>query len=287
MLTKNIICPLHKGTGSARPVTTDIKFKPRLSAMWKRCLNLLALVHIEWSCLLICRINIVVLIKTVATYTYLAHHPFLWGVTTSQNKMTRSNFLLSMTGSHFHLGESLEARGKHMVIQDIQQALLSSKQCQTAALLINCCWSYSLRVLVKAWCRGATSCYAPARAQRCWINQLDAVYNNLMNRDDHVLRDQEEMKCTGIGSCDHVGKHKIEYDVHWKEEFPWYAYSCVLWRSGVAGLLCSVCQQNGTKQCNCAGTWTEIHVLTWGKTCYSGTRPKKYNWMPKLLRQID
>lgn len=52
-------------------------------------------------------------------------------------------------------------------------------------------------------------------------------------------------------------KHKIEYDVRWKEAFPWhvpvYSEECNS-ESGVTGLLCSICQRHGTKQRNHAGT---------------------------------
>ena len=72
------------------------------------------------------------------------------------------------------------------------------------------------------------------------------------------------MKRTRCDStCDQPAKkakHKIEYDKHWREEFPWHvpvyieegnSESCVV------GLLCSICQRHGTKQRNRAGIWTD------------------------------
>ena len=55
-------------------------------------------------------------------------------------------------------------------------------------------------------------------------------------------------------------KHKVEYDVRWKEEFPRHIpVHCEEGNSAseVTGLLCSICQCHGTKQRNNAGTWTE------------------------------
>ena len=91
-----------------------------------------------------------------------------------------------------------------------------------------------------------------------------------MNRDPLVLphgvweTEKTKMKRTrSSGGSSETGtkksKHKIEYDAHWKEEFPWHvpvyaeegnAESCVL------GLLCSLCQRHGTKQRSRTGTWT-------------------------------
>ena len=54
-------------------------------------------------------------------------------------------------------------------------------------------------------------------------------------------------------------KHKIEYDLHWKE-FPWHI---PVYRedgnleSGVIGLLCSICQRHGWKQHNLVGIGTD------------------------------
>ena len=55
-------------------------------------------------------------------------------------------------------------------------------------------------------------------------------------------------------------KHKVEYDVHWKEEFPWHVP--VHRKEGnsasdVTDLFCSICQCHGTKQRNNTGTWID------------------------------
>lgn len=55
-------------------------------------------------------------------------------------------------------------------------------------------------------------------------------------------------------------KHKNEYDVHWKDQFPWHipVYSEEgNSESSVVGLLCSICKHHGTKQRNHVGTWTD------------------------------
>ena len=55
-------------------------------------------------------------------------------------------------------------------------------------------------------------------------------------------------------------KHKVEYDMHWKMEFPWHVpVYCEEGNSenGVIGLLCSICRRHGTKQHNNVGTWTD------------------------------
>ena len=71
------------------------------------------------------------------------------------------------------------------------------------------------------------------------------------------------MKRTRPGSSDQPAKkskHRVEYDVRWKEEFPWHV---PVYRedgnseSDVTGLLCSICKRHGTKQRNNAGTWTD------------------------------
>ena len=54
--------------------------------------------------------------------------------------------------------------------------------------------------------------------------------------------------------------HKLEYDVCWKEEFPWHPpvyREEGISESSVTGLLCSVCQCCGTKRHNHSGTWTD------------------------------
>jgi hypothetical protein len=64
---------------------------------------------------------------------------------------------------------------------------------------------------------------------------------------------------TGTGS-QKAKKHKIEYDVRWKEEFPWHVpvYSeDGNSESGVIGLLCSTSRLHGVKQRNRMGTWTD------------------------------
>ena len=55
-------------------------------------------------------------------------------------------------------------------------------------------------------------------------------------------------------------KHKLGYNITWKDEFPWHFPVYVEEgnaESGVSGLLCSIRQRHGTKQRNSAGTWTE------------------------------
>ena len=72
-----------------------------------------------------------------------------------------------------------------------------------------------------------------------------------------------KVKLTRLGSCEQPAKkakHKIEYNVHWKVEFPWHVpvYSEEdNSESGVIGLLRSLCKRHGTKQCNRTGTWTD------------------------------
>ena len=63
-----------------------------------------------------------------------------------------------------------------------------------------------------------------------------------------------------LASSQKAKKHKIEYDVRWKEEFPWHVlvYSeDGNSESGVIGLLCSICRLHGAKQRNRIGTWTD------------------------------
>ena len=75
------------------------------------------------------------------------------------------------------------------------------------------------------------------------------------------------MKRSSREPCDpatNKSKHKLEYDVCWKEEFPLHL---PVYReesnseSDVKGLLCSVCQCHGTKQHNRSGTWTDIPCI--------------------------
>ena len=92
-----------------------------------------------------------------------------------------------------------------------------------------------------------------------------------MDRDPLVLPrgiweiEKTKMKRTrSSGGSSETGtkksKHKIEYDAHWKEEFPWHVFVYAEEgnaESSVLGLLCSLCQRHGTKQCNRTGTWTD------------------------------
>ena len=81
----------------------------------------------------------------------------------------------------------------------------------------------------------------------------------------------EKMKCASRGSgcpLPKKSKHKLGYNVTWKDEFPWHFPVYVEEgnaESGVSGLLCSICQRHGTKQRNSAGTWTESHVPICGR----------------------
>ena len=61
-------------------------------------------------------------------------------------------------------------------------------------------------------------------------------------------------RCVSTGSCNpetKEGEHKIEYDVHWKDVFPWhipvYAEEGNS-KSEVVGLPCSLCKRHGTTQ---------------------------------------
>lgn len=85
-----------------------------------------------------------------------------------------------------------------------------------------------------------------------------------MNKDLHMLFVEKKMKRTSNGSSDQPAKkskHGEEYDVRWKEEFPWHVpvYSKEgNTESDMTGLLCSVCQSQNNVTMRALGQTTKI-----------------------------
>ena len=54
-----------------------------------------------------------------------------------------------------------------------------------------------------------------------------------------------------------ANKHKVGYNVSWKDDFLWHIPVYDGTGSTVTGLLCSLCKRHHTKQRNSVGTWME------------------------------